>query len=78
MVDDLDGAGAQRAAGDPARDPQHVQVALLPGGGQLDLESGQPLRGRGIEQDVLDGEGHRHASPSENTVAPLPGRDTAG
>ena len=78
MVDHLDRAGAELTAGNPARDPQHVQVALLPGGWQLDLEPGKPFPGRGIEQDVLDAEGHPHASPSEKTVAPLPGRDTAG
>ena len=78
MVDDLHGAGTERAAGDPARDPEHVQVALLPGGRELDLESCKLLSGRGIGQDVLDCEGRRHGCPSENTVAPLPGRDTAG
>ncbi len=52
-------------------------MTLLPGGRALDLESGKPFGG-GIEQDVLDCEGRRHASPSENTVAPLPGRDTDG
>jgi hypothetical protein len=31
-----------------------VQVALLPGGRALDLESGKLPGGRGIEQDVLD------------------------
>ena len=78
MVDDLDRAGRERTAGHPAGDPEHVQVALLPGGRALDLESGKPPGGRGIEQDVLDCEGRRHASSSENTVAPLPGRDTDG
>ena len=56
MVDDLDRAGTERTAGDPARDPEHVQPALLPGGRELDLESCQQLIGGGIEQDVLDRE----------------------